>query len=219
MIEVSQPTIATREQWLDARMKLYAKEKDLLDVRDSISAERRELPWVRVDKDYVFQSTQGELTLLDLFEGRRQLIVYHFMLPSMTGGRFCTSCSFWIDNIGHLAHFHARDTTVVIDCPVPLESIVEHKQRMGWQIPWVSSLGTDFYADFFLPGENGPVMPGISAFIRDGEEVYHTYSTIEYGSEMLNGTYHYLDLTALGRQEEGLPWKHDWVRYHDSYDA
>jgi predicted dithiol-disulfide oxidoreductase (DUF899 family) len=216
---VTLPKIATREQWLEARMKLYGKEKDLLDVRDSVSAERRELPWVRVDKQYVFQITDGELSLLDLFDGRRQLIVYHFMLPSMTGGEFCKSCSFWIDNIGHLAHFHARDTSVVIDCPVPLEEIVEFRKRMGWDIPWVSSLGTDFYADLFLPGESRPVLPGISVFFRDGDSVYHTYSTIEHGSEMLNGTYHYLDLTPLGRQEEGLAWKHDWVRYHDSYDA
>ncbi|MEO6504169.1 MAG: DUF899 domain-containing protein [Jatrophihabitantaceae bacterium] len=216
---MTSPKIATQEQWLEARMKLYAKEKDLLDVRDSVSAERRELPWVRMDKEYVFQSTEGEVTLLDLFDGRRQLIVYHFMLPSMTGGEFCRSCSFWVDNIGHLAHFHARDTTVVLDCPVPLESIVEFKERMGWSIPWYSSLGTDFYTDLFISRESGTMMPGISVFIREGDSVYHTYSTLEFGGEMLNGTNHYLDLTPLGRQEEGLAWKHDWVRYHDAYEA
>lgn len=211
--------VATREQWLEARMKLYAKEKELLDVRDAVSAERRELPWVAVDKEYVFRSPDGDVTLLDLFDGRKQLIVYHFMLPSMTGGKFCVSCSFWVDNIGHLAHFHARDTSVVLDCPVPLDSIVEFKARMGWSIPWVSSHETDFYADFFVKPSSGTMMPGISVFIREGDRVYHTYSTLEYGGEMVNGTYHYLDLTPLGRQEEGLAWKHDWVHYHDDYPS
>jgi predicted dithiol-disulfide oxidoreductase (DUF899 family) len=212
--------VVSREQWLEARLEHYKKEKELLDVRDALSAERRELPWVLVDKEYVFQGPVGEVTLLDLFDGRKQLIVYHFMLPSMTGGKFCVSCSFWIDNIGHLAHFHARDTSVVVDCPVPLATINEHKERMGWTIPLVSSHGTDFYADFHFPSPaGGSMMPGISVFIRADDKIYHTYSTLEYGGEMLNGTYHYLDLTPLGRQEEGLAWKHDWVHYHDEYQA
>ncbi len=189
-------------------------------MRDALSAERRELPRVLIDKQYVFQSPAGEVTLLDLFGGRKQLIVYHFMLPSTTGGQFCVSCSFWVDNIGHLAHFHARDTSVVLDCPVPLETINEFKDRMGWTIPWVSSYETDFYADFhFKSGAADPMRPGISVFIREGDSIFHTYSTLEAGGELLNGTYHYLDLTPLGRQEEGLAWKHDWVHYHDQYDA
>ncbi|OLT19128.1 hypothetical protein BJF79_02645 [Actinomadura sp. CNU-125] len=203
----------------ESRLEHYAKEEELLRVRDSLSAERRELPWVKMDREYVFQAPDGERTLLDLFDGRKQLIVYHFMLPSMTGGKFCVSCSFWIDNIGHLAHFHARDTSVVVDCPVPLDDILAHKERMGWTLPFVSSAGTDFYSDLHFTSPDGKVMmPGISVFARDGESVYHTYSTLEYGGEMLNGTYHYLDLTPLGRQEEGLAWKHDWVHYHDEYE-
>jgi predicted dithiol-disulfide oxidoreductase (DUF899 family) len=217
---LSPAKVVSREQWVDARLEHYAKEKELLRIRDELSAERRTLPRVLVDKQYVFQSPDGEVTLLDLFDGRKQLIVYHFMLPSVTGGKFCVSCSFWVDNIGHLAHFHARDTSVVLDCPVPLETINAFKERMGWTIPWVSSQGTDFYADFYVTsGDARPMAPGISVFIREGDSIFHTYSTLEYGGEMLNGTYHYLDLTPLGRQEEGLAWKHDWVCYHDQYGA
>ena len=173
-------------------------------MRDALSAERRELPRVLIDKQYVFQSPAGEVTLLDLFGGRKQLIVYHFMLPSTTGGQFCVSCSFWVDNIGHLAHFHARDTSVVLDCPVPLETINEFKDRMGWTIPWVSSYETDFYADFhFKSGAADPMRPGISVFIREGDSIFHTYSTLEAGGELLNGTYHYLDLTPLGLARGG----------------
>ncbi|MPZ81289.1 MAG: DUF899 domain-containing protein [Actinophytocola sp.] len=216
---MSPTKMVSRAEWVAAREELYAKEVELLAARDAVSAQRRELPWVEVDKEYVFETPDGKAGLLDLFDGRRQLIVYHFMVPRETG-EFCTSCSFWIDNIGHLAHFHARDTTLVIDCPVPLEMIQAFKERMGWTIPWVSSKETSFYDDFYVKlGDADPIQPGISVFARDGDRVFHTYSTLQFGGELLNGTYHYLDLTPLGRQEDGLGFKHEWVRYHDEYDA
>lgn len=213
------PKIVSRQEWQTVRNEFYALENELIDARDRLAAQRRELPWVRVEQEYVFDTTDGKVTLLDLFDGRRQLIVYHFMVPHATGD-FCTSCSFWVDNIGHPAHLHARDTTLVLDCPVPLDRIVEFRERMGWTVPWVSSDGTDFYTDFFVDLEDGTrIQPGVSVFVRQGEDVYHTYSTLQTGGELLNSTNHYLDLTPLGRQEEGLAFKHDWVRYHDSYDS
>src|SRR5262249_18979187 len=140
-------------------------------------------------------------------------------MPNVEGENFCKSCSFWVDNIGHLAHLHARDTTLVLDCPVPLEAIERFKRRMGWTVPWVSSYGTDFYRDFYVaiePGR-GPVPPGVSAFIREGTRVFYSYSTHLRCSDQLNTTYNYLDLTPLGRQEEGLDFPLEWVRYHDQY--
>ena len=172
-----------------------------------------------MNADHKFTGPDGEVSLLDLFDGRRQLVVYHFM-SHVDGADFCRSCSFWVDNIGHLAHLHARDTSLVLDCPVPYAEIAEFKQRMGWTVPWYSSLGSSFYRDLHVTLEPGVVVPpGISAFIRDGDQVFHTYSTYGRGSDLLNGTYNYLDLTALGRQEEGLAFPQSWVRYHDSYAA
>jgi predicted dithiol-disulfide oxidoreductase (DUF899 family) len=141
------------------------------------------------------------------------------MVPQDTG-EFCTACSFWIDNVGHLAHFWARNTSFVVDCPVPLEKFVAFKQRMGWDVPVISSHGTSFYDDFFVTLDNGiHIQPGSSVFIQQDGEVYHTYSTLVTGSELLNGTYNYLDLTPLGRQEEGLDFPLEWVRYHDQYES
>lgn len=213
------PRIVSREEWVAERLAFLAKEKEFTRMRDALNAQRRALPMVLIDKEYVFDSPDGKLSLLDLFDGRRQLIVYHFMLPAETGGHFCPGCSFWVDNIGHLAHLHARDTSLVLDCPVPLADINKHKERMGWTVPWVSSLGTDFYADFYFPLDKPePQQPGVSCFLRDGDRVYHTYSTHDRGTDLLNGTYNYLDLTALGRQEEGLAFKWEWLRYHDQYE-
>ncbi len=209
----------SRAEWLEARLQLYSAEQDMLATRDEVSEQRRKLPWVAVDQSYVFDSADGERTLLDLFDGRRQLIVYHFMVPPATG-EFCVSCSFWVDNIGHLAHLHARDTSLVVDCPVAVERVLAFRERMEWSVPFVSSARTDFYSDFHFTTADGDRMaPGISVFIREGERIFHTYSTLRYGGEMLNSTYHYLDLTPLGRQEDGLSFKHDWVRLHDQYDA
>nr|WP_028663291.1 DUF899 domain-containing protein [Saccharomonospora halophila] len=209
----------SQEEWAAARQELYEREGELIAKRDAVSEKRREMPWVLVEKEYTFDTENGKVRLADLFDGRRQLIVYHFMVPQEKTGKFCTSCSFWIDNIGHLAHLWARDTSLVVDCPVPLEEGLAFKERMGWSVPWVSSQGAGFYEDFFVTfGDGERVQPGITVFIREDDRVYRTYSTLITGGEMLNSTYHYLDLTPLGRQEEGLAFKHDWVRYHDEYD-
>ncbi|WP_344972181.1 DUF899 domain-containing protein [Salinactinospora qingdaonensis] len=211
--------VVSRDEWLVARREFLQQEKEFTRARDALNAKRRELPRVLLDKDYVFDTPDGKASLLDLFDGRRQLIVYHFMVPPETG-TFCVSCSFWIDNVGHLAHLHARDTSLVVDCPVPLPRIQEFKERMGWTVPWVSSYGSDFYPDLhFKIDERDPQPPGISAFVREGDSVFHTYSTHDRGSDLLNGTYNYLDLTPLGRQEEGLGFPQAWVRYHDEYET
>ncbi|MFC4146106.1 DUF899 domain-containing protein [Micromonospora mangrovi] len=217
---MSLPDVVSREEWLVARKRFLATEKELTRARDEVNAARRRLPMVAMEKEYVFDTAQGKKSLLDLFEGRRQLIVYHAM-PFKDPGSFCLSCSFWIDSIGHLAHLHARNTSFVIDCPEPLAKIEPVVERMGWQrLPWTSSQGSDFYRDLWvtMDGADKPLPPGISAFLRDGDRVFHTYSTHQRGSDLLNGTYNYLDLTALGRQEEGLSWTQSWLRYHDEYD-
>ncbi len=208
--------VASRSEWLAARRELLEKEKDAARIRELVNAQRRQLPWVLIDKEYVFDSPAGQQRLLDLFDGRRQLLIYHFM-SHIQGHQFCQNCSFWIDNIGHLAHLHARDTSLVVDCPVPIAEIESFTKRMGWTVPWVSSLGSSFHEDlFFALDTPRPTAPGVSAFIREGDQVYHTYST-QGGSDLLNGTYNYLDVTPLGRQEEDLPNPVSWVRYHDEY--
>jgi predicted dithiol-disulfide oxidoreductase (DUF899 family) len=233
------PRVVSREEWLAARKQLLSKEKELTKLRDKLSAQRRALPWIKVDKEYVFEGPNGKATLRDLFEGRRQLIVYHFMFdPSWDEG--CGGCSFLVDNIGHLAHLHAADTSLVIVSRAPLTKIEPFKDRMGWSIPWYSSYNSDFNYDFhvtldeakapveynfvdraaleqkdepwFLTGEQ----PGLSVFLRDGHSIFHTYSTYARGGELLLGTFNYLDLTPLGRHEdEGIM---SWVRLHDRYD-
>ncbi|MEU4805541.1 DUF899 family protein [Actinosynnema sp. NPDC023587] len=210
----------TRQEWAAARRELYEREAELIRLRDEVSEQRRALPGVLVEDDATFDSEHGKRRLIDLFDGRRQLILYHYMVPVETG-KFCTSCAFWIDNIGHLAHLRARDTSFAVDCPVPLAEGLAFKKRMGWEVPWVSSHGTTFYEDHFVDFDDGErIQPGVSVYIRDDEDrIHRTYSTLITGGEMLNSTYHYLDLTPLGRQEEGLGFKHDWVRYHDEYDA
>ncbi|WP_430787986.1 DUF899 domain-containing protein [Actinoplanes sp. G11-F43] len=218
---MSLPEVVSREVWLVARKRFLATEKQLTRARDEVNAERRRLPMTRVDDGYVFDTAAGPRSLLDLFEGRRQLIVYHAM-PFRDADSFCKSCSFWIDNIGHPAHLNARDTSLVIDCPEPLDKIQKVVDRMGWgRLTWTSSAGTDFYRHLWVTpdGAREALPPGVSAFLRDGDAVFHTYSTHQRGSELLNGTYMYLDLTALGRQEDGLSWTQSWLRYHDEYDG
>ena len=242
------PGIVSRKDWLVARKALLAKEKEFTCHRDALNAERRRLPMVRVDKDYVFEGPQGSARLLDLFEGRRQLIVYHFMFdPGWDAG--CPSCSFLADNIGHLAHLHARKTTLTLVSRAPLSKIEPYRERMGWTIPWYSSFGSDFNYDFHVTldetvapveynytdkaalvqkGENWFTegeSHGLSVFLRDGDKVFHTYSTYARGTDLLVGTYNYLDLTPLGRQED---WEEprgrgdgpfmSWLRRHDEYD-
>jgi len=227
------PRIVSHEEWLKARKAFLAKEKEFTRARDDLARQRRELPWVKVEKPYTFDAAEGRLTLADLFGGKGQLLVYHFMFgPDWNEG--CPSCSFWADNYNgvdiHLAH---RDTALVAISRAPLVKIDAYKKRMGWTFRWVSSAGSDFNFDYdasFKPDEEGLLYnfgtikpfgeetPGISAFRRgDGGEIYRTYSTYARGLDMLNGAYHLLDLTAKGRDEQELPWPMAWVKRHDSY--
>ncbi|MFO1079517.1 MAG: thioredoxin family protein [Reyranellaceae bacterium] len=228
--------IVDRAEWLAARRALLEQEKALTRQRDALSAARRALPWVRLDKEYAFEDAGGRVSLADLFDGKGQLLVYHFMMgPTWEEG--CPSCSFWADNFDgidiHLAH---RDTALVAVSRAPLERIEAYRRRMGWTFRWVSSAGSDFNVDFavsFDPagrreGERnynfgtvafaGEEAPGVSAFRRGADgSIFHTYSTYGRGLDTLNGVYQLLDLTAKGRDEEGLPWPMAWVRRHDRY--
>ena len=228
---MSLPEIVSRAQWRAAREELLAKEKAVTRARDALNAERRRLPMVEVDKEYVFESGDGKATLLDLFEGRLQLVVHHFMFaPDWDAG--CRSCSAFLDQIGHLAHLRARGTTFAVVSRAPYTKILPFKARMGWTVPWYSSYGSDFNHDFEVTLEHeGESLerPGLSCFLRDGERVFHTYSTYERGLDGLGSTTGFLDLTALGRQEEweepkgrasslGAPAGSDRIRYHDEYE-
>jgi len=224
---VSHPRIVSREEWQRARDQLLAKEKAATRARDALAAERRRLPMVRIEKDYVFEGANGKVSLLDLFEGRRQLIIYHFMFaPDVDGwpSAGCPGCSLVVDNIGHLAHLHARDTSLALVSRAPLAKLESYKQRMGWTVPWFSSAGTDFNDDFGVTTAEGENF-GLSVFLREGESVFHTYFTTARGVEVLLSTFTLLDMTPLGRQEEwedspaGWPQTspYEWWRRHDEY--
>lgn len=195
------PQIVSREEWLVARQELLIKEKETTRARDRLNAERRRLPMVKIDKEYLFEGPDGKASLLDLFDGRCQLILYHFMFdPSWDDG--CKSCSNLVDNLpSRLARLHARDTSLVLVSRAPLAKIEPFKTRMNWTVPWFSSYGSDFNYDFDATGDGGE-KPGISVFLREGETIFHTYSTTARGVDILLGTYNYLDLTPLGRQEK-----------------
>jgi predicted dithiol-disulfide oxidoreductase (DUF899 family) len=228
--------IVSQDEWIEARKQHLAREKEFTRLRDQLSAERRTLPWVRVDKEYIFEGPDGKATLADLFGARSQLIVYHFMLgPDWEEG--CKSCSFWADNLqGIDIHLAARDVALLTVSSAPLDRITKFKTRMGWTHKWVSCAGSDFNHDYhvtFAPQEleQGDVYynyrwirsslterPGVSVFYRDSDgTVYHTYSCYARGLDMLNGAYHYLDLAPKGRDEGGQNMT--WVRLHDSYGA
>ncbi|MDC0672179.1 DUF899 domain-containing protein [Nannocystis radixulma] len=227
----------TREAWLVARKELLAREKQFTREHDALSAARRALPRVRIDKPYVFAGPDGERTLLELFAGKRQLVVYHFMFdPSWEAG--CKSCSYVCDHLsGTVPHLAARDTALVAVSRAPLAKLAAFKARMGWTFPWLSSGGSEFNYDFHVSFDPADVAaqavdynyttqafpnteaPGMSVFLRDGEAVFHTYSTYGRGVEALMGTYAILDMTPLGRQEEGLEFSMAWVRHHDRYPA
>src|SRR5215216_5720100 len=230
-------TVVPREQWIEARTKLLAREKEFTRLRDQLSQERRDLPWLRVDKEYVFDGPNGKETLSDLFEGRSQLIVYHFMFaPDWDSG--CKSCSFWADNFErNVVHLKHRDATLVAVSRAPLSKLEAFKQRMGWTFKWVSSGGNDFNFDYhvsFPPDAGakgqasynyGPMksamteLPGISVFFKDASgTIFHTYSCYARGLDMMNAAYHYLDLVPKGRDEAGEPHPMAWVRYRDGYD-
>jgi predicted dithiol-disulfide oxidoreductase (DUF899 family) len=244
---VDDPQVVAQSEWLVARKALLVKEKELTRQRDALNAERRRLPMVEIDKEYVFEGRDGKATLLDLFDGRSQLLIYHFMwLWDEDQG--CPSCSFLVDNIGHLAHLHARDTSLVVVTRGPFAKSDAFRARMGWTVPWYSSLGSDFNYDFHVTLDEAvaPVeynykdlaalgadwqgwsgeQPGTSAFLRHGDRAFHTYSSYARGGDLLLGTYNWLDLTARGRQED---WEQppgrsdspfmDWLRYHDQYET
>jgi predicted dithiol-disulfide oxidoreductase (DUF899 family) len=190
--------IVTRTEWEIARAELLAKEKAATRVADEVRAARRALPAVEVHKGYAFAGAGGTVGLADLFEGRRQLIVWHFMWRFDTG-EGCPSCSLIADNVGDLVHLHGCDTTLAFVSRAPLDAIDRFRRRMGWSVPWYSSHGTDFNRDFMATVDGGD-RPGLSVFLRDGERVLHTYSTYFRGAEGVIGTYQWLDVTPLGRQ-------------------
>jgi predicted dithiol-disulfide oxidoreductase (DUF899 family) len=226
------PLVVPKQEWYAALEKLRAKEKAATRSRDALAAERRRLPRVRVEKGYVFDGPKGKPSLVDLFEGRRQLLLYHFMFgPNQQQG--CDGCSMVIDQVCHLAHLHARDTSFVVVSRAPIAKIEAFRKRMGWTIPWFSSYESDFNHHFDV----GPEKPeadkyqdgesfGLSAFLRDGDEVYRTYFTTARGVEALGSVWSFLDLTPLGRQEtwedspEGYPQTppYEWWRRHDEYN-
>jgi len=228
---MSFPEIVSREQWRAAREELLVKEKAATRARDALNAERRGLPMVEVDKEYLFEGGDGKATLLDLFEERGQLVVYHFMFaPEWDAG--CRSCSAFLDQIGHLAHLRARGTSFAAVSRAPYTKILPFKARMGWTVPWYSSYGGAFNRDFEATLDVDDELverPGVSCFLRDHDRVFHTYSTFARGLDGLGSTTSFLDLTALGRQEEweepmgrastlGAPAGSERIRYHDEYE-
>ena len=226
------PPIVSETEWQAAHDALLVKEKEATRARDALAAERRRLPRVRIDTEYTFDGPDGEVALADLFEERTQLLLYHFMFgPNQEVG--CGGCSMFVDQIGHLAHLHARDTSFALVSRAPIERIDAYKKRMGWTIPWVSSFRNDFNVDFAV----GPQTPeagvyqdgetfGLSVFLRDGDGVCRTYFTTQRGVEALGSVWTFLDLTPLGRQEEwedspeGYPQAkpYSWWRRHDEYE-
>ncbi len=228
--------VVSHEDWLKARLELLEAEKEFTRQRDALTRRRMAMPWERVEKPYRFEGLDGALSLADLFDGRSQLIVYHFMLgPDWEEG--CKSCSFWADNFNGIPiHLNHRDVTFTAVSRAPLARIETYKKRMGWSFPWVSSYGSDFNFDYqasFTPEQvaedkgyyNYKIQPlgvseqvGISVFYKDEhDEVFHTYSCYSRGVDMLNGAYHYLDLVPKGRDEDSLSFPMEWVRRHDQY--
>jgi len=232
---VKEHKVVTQKEWLSARKRLLVKEKKFSRERDRLNEQRRALPWVKVEKEYVFDSPEGKLTLAELFGGKSQLVTYHFMFgPGW--GEGCPHCSFCADHFDSVNHhLGQRDTTLVVVSRAPLKEIQPFKKRMGWRFKWVSSHQNDFNFDFhvsFTPEEirRGKLFynydtvemdiderEGVSTFYKDNRgEVYHTYSSYARGIDLLNPTYNLLDLTAKGR-DENPEHPQDWVRYHDQY--
>jgi predicted dithiol-disulfide oxidoreductase (DUF899 family) len=226
------PPVVSPAEWQAAREALLAEEKEATRARDALAARRRRLPVVRIDKDYAFDGPDGEATLLDLFAGRTQLLLYHFMFgPNQDAG--CDGCSMFVDQVGHLAHLHARDTSFALVSRAPFAKIAAYRKRMGWTIPWFSSFNSDFNVDFGVSPEtpqqdtyqDGESF-GLSVFLRDGDSVFRTYFTSARGVEALGSVWSFLDLTPLGRQEDwedspaGYPQtkRYEWWRRHDEYE-
>jgi predicted dithiol-disulfide oxidoreductase (DUF899 family) len=227
--------VVSQKEWLAARRELLREEKEFTRLRDRLSQKRRDLPWVRVDKPYVFEGPNGQETLPQLFGGRSQLVVYHFMYGPDSDTP-CKSCSFWADNFErNVVHLKHRDVTLIAVSRAPLDRLEAFKRRMGWTFKWVSSAGSDFNFDYqasFRPEDlaKGEAyynyatrktslseLPGISVFCKDASDtVFHTYSCYARGLDMMNAAYHYLDLVPKGRDEGGHGMA--WLRYRDSYE-
>jgi predicted dithiol-disulfide oxidoreductase (DUF899 family) len=238
--KLDRPKVVSRAEWLVARKELLKSEKEFTRQRDALSAERRKLPLVKIEKEYIFEGPSGRVKLRDLFGSRSQLIIYHFMFdPSWEEG--CKSCSHFMDNVaGSVVHLAARDTSFAAISRAPLPKIESFKKRMGWTFPWLSSFGSDFNYDFHVTLDpekpdyeynyadaktllaDGKIwfpkgeMPGLSVFFREGDNVFHAYSTYQRGLDLPLNTYNLLDLTPRGRQEEGERIQ-GWIRYHDKY--
>jgi predicted dithiol-disulfide oxidoreductase (DUF899 family) len=235
--------VVPHDEWLMARKRHLAKEKEFTRLRDQLSSERRGLPWELVEKEYTFEGEQGRRTLGEIFEGRRQLVIYHAMFNPETAGPHtpwttdaaCFVCSFWMDNFNGIAvHLNHRDITIAVVSRALYAAVSAYKRRMGWTFPWYSSAGSDFNFDYgvsFTPdGTNagtveynyqptqwsGSEAPGISVFLAEGGQVFHTYSTYARGLDMLNVAYHYMDLVPKGRDEED-DGAGSWVHRHDEY--
>jgi predicted dithiol-disulfide oxidoreductase (DUF899 family) len=234
--KVTQNPVVSREEWLEARRALLLREKEATHLRDKVNAERTALPWVKVDKDYTFDTPQGPKSLADLFDGRSQLMVYHFMFgPEWEAG--CPGCSFLADHLdGTLPHLNHHDVTLVAVARAPLAKIEAYKQRMGWKFPWVSSFGSDFNFDYHVsftpedlakdkvfynfspiaPSDANDELPGLSAFYQNEKgEVFHTYSSYARGAEEILGTLMILDHAPKGRNEDSTM---DFVKRHDEYE-
>ena len=216
------PVIVSAQEWEAARQRLLVQEKELTHARDALAAQRRRMPWLAVEKDYAFDGPAGRVSLLDLFQGRRQLIVYRaFFEPGVTGwpDHACRGCSMVADQVAHVAHLNARDTTLVFASRAPQPDIARMTARMGWTMPWYT-ITDSFDADFGVDEWHGH-----NAFVRDGDKIFRTYFINNRGDEAMGGTWSYLDITALGRQEEwedspeGYPQTppYQWWNLHDEY--
>ena len=229
--------VVSPAEWLEARKAFLKKEKEFTRLRDELSRARRELPWEKVEKEYVFEGSRGKTTLAELFDGRSQLIIYHFMFgPEWQEG--CPSCSFFADHVdGTIPHLNTRDVTFAAVSRAPMAKIEEFKKRMGWRFHWVSSYGTEFNRDYHVylskeelarndafynyerQGFPSEEAPGTSVFFKDeAGSIFHTYSSYARGGDILIGAYNFLDLVPKGRDEDALPFTMSWVRHHDRYE-
>jgi len=229
--------VVSESEWVEARIELLKKEKEFTVLRDQLSQERRDLPWVQVNKKYVFDGPNGKQSLSELFDGRSQLIVYHLMYDPAWDAA-CQSCSFWADNFNEIiVHLNQRDVSMIAISKAPYSKIDAYKKRMGWDFKWVSSFDTDFNRDYYVSFTSEELekkegfynftiqnpsiseLPGVSVFYKDPSgKIFHTYSAYARGIDILNNTYNYLDLVPKGRDEDAYNFPMGWVRRHDEYN-